>query len=267
MTNFIDPKVAQAAQALRQAAETGVPCQPVSPQFDPADLASAYAVQEVNTKLALDAGRRLVGRKIGLTSAVVQQQLGVDQPDYGMLFADTAFGDWEEIPINLVLQPRVEAEIALVLDRDLTDECHTNADIIAATAFALPCIEIVGSRIADWRIGIVDTIADNASSGAFVLGSVPKSLTSFDSRLCGMVLDCNGEPVSTGVGQACLGSPTNAARWLANVMVRSGRPLRAGDIILTGALGPMHPVAADQSIEVRISGLGHVAARFVGAEQ
>jgi 2-keto-4-pentenoate hydratase len=253
----------RAAEILRNAATVNVACAPVSPMFAERDIASAYAVQEVNTLIALGEGRRLVGRKIGLTAQSVQRQLGVDEPDYGMLFADMAYGDWEEIPVARVLQPRVEAEIALVLDRDLDSDTNTNADIIAATAFALPCIEIVGSRVADWKIGIVDTIADNASSGAFVLGSTPKTLSSFDTRLCGMALDRNGEPVSTGVGQACLGNPVNAARWLANVMTKAGRSLKAGDIILTGALGPMVPVGRNESIEVRINGLGSVAARFV----
>lgn len=253
----------QAAETLRTATAAGTVCAPVSPLFADGDIASAYAVQEVNTLIALKEGRRLVGRKIGLTARSVQIQLGVDQPDYGMLFADMAYGDWEEVAIERVLQPRVEAEIALVLERDLCSDSNTNADIISATAFALPCIEIVGSRIANWKIGIVDTIADNASSGAFVLGSSPKPLSAFDTRLCGMVLDRNGEPASTGVGQACLGNPINAARWLANVMAASGRPLKAGDIILTGALGPMVPVNRNESIEVRINGLGNVAARFI----
>lgn len=252
----------QAALLLRTAAATNKVCAPISPLFTEGDVASAYAVQEVNTLFALKKGRRLVGRKIGLTARSVQNQLGVDQPDYGMLFADMAYGDWEEIAVERVLQPRVEAEIALVLERDLNSDSNTNSDIISATAFALPCIEIVGSRIADWKIGIVDTIADNASSGAFVLGSSPKPLSTFDTRLCGMVLDRNGEPVSTGVGQACMGNPINAARWLANVMAASGRPLKAGDIILTGALGPMVPVSRNERIEVRINGLGSVAVRF-----
>lgn len=254
--------IEQAAARLRHAAQTGRTCEPVSPLLPPDDIEAAYAVQEVNTRAGLAAGRRLVGRKIGLTSAAVQRQLGVDQPDYGMLFADMAVDDGAEIAAGLVLQPRIEAEVALVLERDLPSERNSFADVIAATAFALPCLEIVGSRIADWKIGIVDTIADNASSGAFVLGSSPRPLSSLDLRLCGMVLEKNGEPVSTGVGQACLGNPLNAARWLADMMARAGRPLCAGDIILTGALGPMAPVAAGDVIDARINGLGRVGVRF-----
>lgn len=251
------------AAMLREAADSRTPIAPVAPLLPAGDLDAAYAVQEVNTVAALAAGRRLVGRKIGLTSAAVQRQLGVDRPDYGMLFADMGYDDRADVPIDAVLQPRVEAEVALVLGADLTAERNSVADVIAATAFALPCLEIVGSRIADWRIGIVDTIADNASSGAFVLGTTPRPLAALDLRLCGMVLEQNGEPAATGVGQACLGNPLNAARWLADVMARAGRPLRAGDVILSGALGPMAPVVRGDLIEARINGLGSVAARFV----
>lgn len=251
------------AAMLREAAETRTPVPPVAPLLPAGDLDAAYAVQEVNTRAALASGRRLVGRKIGLTSAAVQRQLGVDQPDYGMLFADMGYDDRADIPADAVLQPRIEAEVALVLGADLTSERNSLADVIAATAFALPCLEVVGSRIAEWKIGIVDTIADNASSGAFVLGATPRPLSALDLRMCGMVLEKNGEPASTGVGQACLGNPLNAAHWLADVMARAGRPLRAGDVILSGALGPMTPVAAGDLVEARINGLGSVAARFV----
>lgn len=254
--------VEQVAEALRAAEASGTPCAPIASLLPASDLAAAYAAQEINTRAALASGRRLVGRKIGLTSASVQAQLGVSQPDYGMLFADMAWDDCAEIPVDAVLQPKVEAEVALVLDRDLSHERHTIADIVSATAYALPCIEIVGSRIADWKIGIVDTIADNASSGAFVLGTSPRRLSDFDLRLCGMTLEANGQTVSSGAGRACLGNPLNAARWLADVMVASGRPLRAGDIVLTGALGPMTAVQAGDTIDVRINGLGAVSARF-----
>lgn len=252
----------QVAAQLRAAEASGTPCPPIAPLLPPGDLAAAYAVQEINTRAALAAGHRLVGRKIGLTSTVVQAQLGVDQPDYGMLFADMAWDDCAEVPIDAILQPKVEAEVALVLDRDLPHERHTIADIVSATAYALPCIEIVGSRIADWKIGIVDTIADNASSGGFILGTTPRSLADFDLRLCGMVLEVNGQVQSSGAGRACLGNPLNAARWLADRMAANGRPLQAGDIILTGALGPMVAVHAGQAVDVRIHGLGDVSVRF-----
>ena len=207
-------------------------------------------------------GRRLVGRKIGLTSLAVQKQLGVHQPDYGMLFADMARGDGEDISVRDVMQPKVEAEIAFVIGRDLAEEQLTFADLHRAIEYALPAIEIVGSRIENWDIKITDTIADNASSGLYVLGSRPCRLDSFDPRLAGMVMEKRGEPVSVGAGAACMGSPLNAALWLAKVMARAGSPLKAGDTILSGALGPMVTVAPGDVYDVRINGLGSVRAAF-----
>lgn len=225
-------------------------------------LANAYRVQQINTQRQLAAGARLVGRKIGLTSVAVQKQLGVDQPDFGMLFDHMAYGDGEEIPFDRTQQPKVEAEIALVLGRDLQHERHTIADLIDATAYALPAIEVVGSRIANWDIRLADTVADNASSGLFVLGSRPVKLDAFDIVGCGMVMERGGDPVSVGAGAACLGNPINAAIWLANKMVQVGAPLRAGDIVLTGALGPMAVVNSGDVISAHIQGLGAVRALF-----
>ncbi len=252
----------EAAQAILGAYDTGAPCGPVRDLLPEGDVDAAYAVQQATMEVWLKKGRRLVGRKIGLTAKSVQKQLGVDQPDFGMLYTDMAASDGDEIPFSKTMQPRVEAEVALALERDLDCEQPTVADLIRVTAFALPAIEIVGSRIADWNIKIVDTIADNASSGLYVLGCSPRSLGSFDLRLCGMVMERRGEQVSLGAGVACLGNPLNAALWLARRMVEVGAPLRAGDIILTGALGPMVSVKPGDVFEARISGLGSVRAVF-----
>lgn len=251
------------ALQIRKAQDSGVPCEPIREQLSEGSVDQAYAVQDINTRFWLESGRRLVGRKIGLTSRAVQTQLGVDQPDYGMLFADMAFADADEIPMTRVLQPKAEAEIAMVLERDLTHERHTPADIVSAIAYALPAIEIVGSRIANWNIRITDTIADNASSGLFVLGTTPRRLSDFDIGLCGMVMERRGVQVSVGSGRACLGNPINAVRWLADVMMRAGRPLKAGDIVMSGALGPMVAVDSGDVIEARINGLGALRAVFV----
>jgi len=255
------------AHLLHVAEATRAPCSPVrelirevAGGMDP--VAVAYAVQQCNTERRLQVGQRLVGRKIGLTSLAVQRQLGVDSPDFGMLFAEMAVGDGEEICMARTLQPKVEAEIALVLGRDLMQERHTLADIISATEYVLPAIEIVGSRIDNWDIKLVDTIADNASSGLFVLGSRPSRLRDVDLAGCAMSMEREGETVSVGSGAACLGNPLNAAVWLANMMVRVGSPLRAGDVVMTGALGPMVTVNAGDRFVARIEGLGEVRAIF-----
>jgi 2-keto-4-pentenoate hydratase len=250
----------QAAERLLGAYASGTPCAPVRDLIATAD--DAYAVQDRLTERWLGEGRRLAGRKIGLTSKAVQRQIGVDSPDFGMLFADMAVPDGEEIPAGAVLQPRAEAEVALVLEHDLTHERHTAADVIRATAFALPAIEVVGSRVRDWDITLADTVADNASSGMYALGNRPVPLKDVDLRLCGMVMERRGEQVSTGNGAACLGHPLNAALWLADTLVRVGRPLRAGDTVLTGALGPVVPAAPGEVFEARIDGLGDVRVAF-----
>ena len=251
-----------AADRLHEAAVSGRPTAPIRDLLAEGDVDAAYAVQAINTRRALDAGRRLVGRKIGLTSLAVQKQLGVGQPDYGMLFADMARPEALDVSLADVLQPKVEAEIAFVLGRDLDGEQLTAADLFRAIDYAVPAVEIVGSRVANWDIRITDTIADNASSGLYVLGSRPVRLTDFDPRMCGMVMEKAGEPVSVGAGAACLGSPVNATLWLAQVMARAGYPMRAGDTILSGALGPMVAVQPGDVFDVRIEGLGSVRAAF-----
>lgn len=262
-------QISEIAGLLAAAEDSRTPCAPLrerileaaaSAGIDP--VACAYAVQQYNAQRRIAAGARVVGRKIGLTSVAVQQQLGVDSPDFGMLFADMAFGDNEEIPLARTLQPKVEAEIALVLERDLTFERHTYADLISATAYALPAIEVVGSRIENWNIKLLDTVADNASSSLFVLGSRPVKLGRFDLATCTMTMERGGETVSSGSGAACLGNPLNAALWLADMMVKVGTPLRAGEVLLTGALGPMAAVAPGDRFVAQIGGLGEVRAVF-----
>ena len=257
-----DDAIDKAARRIRDAYRRGRPIRPVRDALPKGDLAAAYRVQRANTDHWVGQGRRIVGRKIGLTAKAVQAQLGVDQPDYGMLFADMAVVDGDEITAGEVMQPRVEAEVALVLAEDLFDEQLTVLDLIDAVAYALPAIEVVGSRIAKWDIDIVDTISDNASSGKFVLGTRPVALEDLDLRRCGMTMELRGEPVSVGAGVACLGNPLNAALWLARRMVAVETPLCAGDVVMTGALGPMAAVAPGDVVEARIEGLGSVRAAF-----
>lgn len=258
------------AETLWQAERTGSPCAPVREQLAQAAasssgediLAAAYAVQSLNIQRKVKAGERVVGRKIGLTSLAVQKQLGVDSPDFGTLLASMAVGHGEEIASSRLMQPKVEAEIALVLERDLDHEQNTVVDLINATAYALPAIEVVGSRVANWDIRLADTVADNASSGLFVLGARPVKLSDFDLIGCGMVMERRGDQVSLGIGAACMGNPLNAAVWLANVMARAGTPLRAGDVLMSGALGPMVAVQPGDVFSAQIEGLGSVSAYF-----
>lgn len=254
--------VRQAAAHLSGALRDGVACDPVRPLLEDAGIDAAYAAQHLLTEAAVESGRRIVGRKIGLTSLAVQKQLGVDQPDFGILFDDMEYGSGQEVPLSRLIQPKVEAEIAFVFERDLDVEHPGLGHVLNAIGYALPAIEIVDSRVRDWKISIFDTIADNASSGLYVLGGLPKKVDAFDLALCGMSLEKAGEPVSVGCGSACLGNPLNAVVWLARTVARIGRPLRAGDVVLSGALGPMVPVQPGDVFEARISGLGRVTAAF-----
>jgi 2-keto-4-pentenoate hydratase len=249
--------IASAAAQLRTATESATTCAPVREIVGTStDIDVGYAIQQVNTDIDLAAGRRISGRKIGVTSKAVQAQIGVDQPDFGTLFVDMEFGDGVDVPVGRLLQPRAEAEVALVLAHDLDRGEHSFADIIRATAFALPSIEIVDSRIEGWDISIVDTIADNASCGLYVLGGRPVPLDRVDLRTIVMSMAINDVEVSSGIGSACLGHPLHAARWLANTMCARNTPLRAGDVVMTGALGPMKPIVAGDTITATFGDLG-----------
>jgi 2-keto-4-pentenoate hydratase len=251
------------ATRLLAAEAAGVPIDPIAAELGAKDVASAYAVQSEVTKRGIAAGRRLVGRKIGLTSKAVQQQLGVDQPDYGALFADMEIASGGEVQSSKLIQPRIEAEIAIVLERDLSQPDVTMGELMRAVGYVVPALEIVDSRIKDWMITILDTVADNGSSARFVLGAAPRRLTDVDLEGCGMAMTRNGAVVSVGSGAACLGHPLKAALWLARAMSAAGQFLRAGDVVLTGALGPVSPASSGEFYEARISGFAPVNVRFV----
>jgi 2-keto-4-pentenoate hydratase len=252
-----------AADRLKQAALTGVPCAPVRDLLGDNDLDMAYAVQARVAESRTLAGHRVVGRKIGLTSPSVQKQFGVFQPDFGVLFSDMMYASGEPVPLDRFLQPRVEAEVAFVLGRPLKNPDSTVADVLRATEFVLAAIEIVDSRVEGWDIRITDTVADNASSGAVVLGTTPYALTGLDLSEVAMLLEHEGEKVSSGTGADCMGSPVTAVAWLAREVARRGRPLAEGEIILSGALGPVVPVDAPGSYRARLDGMGSVDAVFV----
>lgn len=254
--------VGEMAGALFQARTLRRPIAPLRSSYGLADLADAYAVQRANTERWLAAGRRASGCKIGLTSKAVQTQLGVDEPDFGTLWGDLAFLPGDQIPLNVFMQPKVEAEIAMVLGRDLVSDVLDLPQVISAVEYVLPAVEIVDSAIANWDIRLVDTIADNASSGGYVLGDTPRKLSQVDLRTCGMVLTREGQMVSHGVGAACLGHPLNAVLWLARKMAEVGSPLRAGSVVLSGALGPMVPCTSAGHFLVEIQGFASFGFSF-----
>ncbi len=254
--------IANAANALTDAVLKRVPISPLRLQYPAIDVDDAYAIQRELTARGLRNGRRVVGRKIGLTSLAVQRQLGVNTPDFGVLFADMGYGDGDTIDMSALLQPKIEAEVAMVLARPLPRPDTSVAEVISAIAYVLPALEIVDSRIAGWDIQIADTVADNASSAYFVLGGSPKLLADIDLRLCKMSLSRGEEVISQGDGRACLGNPINAVVWLARMLARLGTPLQAGDVVLSGALGPMVAVQSGDNFEAIIEGLGSVSVSF-----
>jgi 2-keto-4-pentenoate hydratase len=256
------PGIAAAVARLQAAARTGHPCAPVRDLIGTGDADLAYAVQHALSADRVAGGAKIVGHKIGLTSAEVQAQLGVDRPDFGLLFDDMAVLPGETIDVRRLLQPKIEAEIAFLLAADITDPEVTAGDVRAAVARAAPALEIVDSRIAGWDITFADTVADNASSGLYTLGSARVSLEQFEPAGVTMTMTLNGAPVSAGRGSACLGDPLNALAWLARIAVEVGTPLSAGDVVLSGALGPMIPVAPGAQVRAEISGLGSVEATF-----
>ena len=236
-------------------------CAPVRNLIGPS-AAAGYAVQQVNTNRWVAQGRRISGRKVGLTSAAVQKQLGVDQPDYGVLFADMEVCQGDEIAFDRLQQPRIEAEIALILERDIDSADPTPVDIARAVGWVAPALEVCCSRIASWDIQVADTIADNASSGLYVIGGPLRPLAGIDLVGCGMILRRNGRSVSYGAGAACLGSPLNAAVWLVRKLAALGTPMRAGEVIMTGALGPMVPVLPGDAFDAVIAGIGAISVSF-----
>ncbi len=247
-----------AARLLRQA-YTGGAIPPLRDYLDPVDVEGAYAVQEINTSTWAAQGRRIVGRKAGLTAKAVQTQLGVDQPDFGVLFDDMRIADGGHLDPTRCLQPKAEAEIAFVLGTDLPDPATTPEMVAAAVGSIHAAIEIVDSRIADWKITFADTVADNGSSAFFVLGQPGKPLAGLDIYTAGMVMEVNGTIASLGVGAAALGHPLNAAAWLARTLSQRGEPLKAGDILLAGALGPMVALNPGDRVRAIVGGLGEAS--------
>lgn len=252
----------EAAQSLLRAYETGQPIAPLSQTYEGLDLEDAYAIQLEQVAAWTASGKEILGHKVGLTSLAVQKQLGVNQPDFGHLTNDMFYLSGQPIPPGTFMQPRVEPEIAFVLKKSLHGPNVTVAEAVQAVDYVVASLEIVDSRIADWKITLTDTVADNASSGGVVLGTKPMTLTDVDLRTLGANLYKNGRLQHTGAGASVLGSPISSLVWLANTLGRLGTTLEAGEVVIPGAITPMIPAAPGDTITAVFAGLGSVTAQF-----
>lgn len=250
------------AAVLAEAYTSGVPVPPLTETYDGLTLGDAYTIQQIQIHDRLAGGATISGYKVGLTSEPMRQQFGVSVPDFGHLLSDMDYPADASVPVGRFLQPRAEPEIALVLGRSLRGPRVSVSDLVGATAYAMPAIEIIDSRIASWKISLLDTVADNASSGGFVLGQSPVPLAGLDLSLTGCVFRRNGKIASTGAGAAVLGSPLHAATWLANELLGRGAELDAGHVILTGSITASIPVGSGDAVTASFDRLGSVTAIF-----
>jgi 2-keto-4-pentenoate hydratase len=258
--------IEELAEQLDTAWRTRTPIEPFSDTGDLMRVEDAYAVQQQWTAMREARGERIVGRKIGLTSQAIQKQLGVSEPDYGTLWEASYYetiNSRAEVPTSDHLQPRMEGEIAFLIGRSLEGPHITPQEVLAATDAMALVVEIVASRIADWRIKLVDTIADNASYGGFVLGSWDSKLRTEDLRLLGMTISKNGAPVAEGVGAAAMGHPAASVAWLANKLSEFGVSLQPGDVVLSGGITPMQPVAVGDVFTINLTGQPPLTIKFV----
>ena len=237
--------------------------EPLTDRESAITIEDAYQIQLRMIQRRVDAGETIVGKKIGVTSKVVMDMLGVNQPDFGQMTSGMVFNEGDAIRAETMIAPKAEAEVAFMLKRDLMGPGVTAADVLRATDCVMPCFEIVDSRIKDWKIKIQDTVADNASCGVLTLGGLKKDPRKLDLALAGMVLEKNGELISTATGAAVQGSPVNAVAWLANTLGRLGIGLKAGEVILSGSQSPLVPVKAGDSLVCHVGGLGSTSVRFI----
>jgi 2-keto-4-pentenoate hydratase len=250
------------AQDLYDARRTREPIDPLTDAIPELGVADGYAIQQHLVRMLMADGETISGYKLGLTSAPMQQLLGVDQPDFGPVFASTVYRDGAELPVDRFIAPRMEAEIGVILADDLTGPHCTPADALQATRGLVAALEIVDSRIRDWRIKLADTVADLASNGAIALSSLVVPIDGFDPRLVGMVFTRNGEVMATGAGAAALGDPLAAVAWLANTLAPMGVTLPAGSVIMTGALHAMVPVQPGDVFRADFDRLGPITIRM-----
>ena len=255
--------IEQLGTELYQALVDAKTVRPLTERHPDISIEDAYQIQKQLMKLRLAAGERVIGKKIGVTSKAVMNMLGVYQPDFGYLTDGMVYNEGQAIPMPRLIQPKAEGEIAFVLKKTLKGPGISSADVLAATEGVMACFEIVDSRIHDWKIKIQDTVADNASCGVFVLGDRLVDPRDVDLNTCGMVLEKNGDIVATGAGAAALGAPANAVAWLANTLGRLGIALEADEVVMSGSLAIMVPVAAGDNLRVTIGGIGSCSVRFV----
>lgn len=255
-------KIQDFAAQLAQAEATKVGIDPLIVSDPEITVDDAYYIQLENIKKKLEAGQKIVGKKIGLTSVAVQKMLGVDEPDYGHLLDTMVVENGGTIDTKDMLQPKVEGEIAFILKKDLKGPNVTAVDVIQATDYVVPALEIVDSRIQDWKISLRDTVSDNASSGLYVLGGKPTKLEDINLELVGMALYQNGEVSNTGVGAAALGNPATCVAWLANRLADYDITLKAGEVILSGALSGMVAANPGDNFVARFAHLGQVSVNF-----
>jgi 2-oxopent-4-enoate/cis-2-oxohex-4-enoate hydratase len=256
-------QITQLGDELYEALVAGKTVSPLTSRSFDITIEDAYHIQQQMLSRRLAKGERVIGKKIGVTSKAVMNMLGVHQPDFGWLTDGMVYNEGESIEMSSLIQPKAEGEIAFLLKKDLQGPGVTAADVLAATEGVMACFEIVDSRITDWKIKIQDTVADNASCGVFVLGDQLVDISNIDLGLCGMVLEKNGEIVVTGAGAATMGHPVNAMVWLTNTLGKLGIALKAGDIVLSGAMGAMVPVVKGDNLRMTIGGLGGCSVRFV----
>src|SRR3954452_7611039 len=254
------------ADELWDADRTAKPVAPLTDRYGDLGIEDAYAIQTLNIERRIAAGERVIGRKVGLTSKPMQQLLGVDEPDFGVLTDEMFVEDGDLIALSRLVQPRVEAELAFVMEHDLAGPGVTTAGALAAIAGALPAVEIVDSRVADWKIKLVDTVADNASSGLLVIGGRMRKVEDLDLRLLGVVVSRNGEMLDTGAGAAALGSPARGVAWLANKLGSLGLVPRAAEVGLPGAVHKMVPVTPGDVFRAEFAHLGAVTVRFTNGK-
>ena len=253
------------AERLDFAWRQRTPITPLSEEGGITGIADAYAIQTCWTEMRVARGEKIVGRKIGLTAKAVQEQLGVDQPDYGTLWQSSfyeASGGQVTVPASDFISPRIEGEVAFLIGKPLKGPNITPQDVLAATEACALGVEIVDSRIADWKIKITDTIADNASYGGFTLGPWDKKLKEADLAAIGMSIARNGQEAAQGVGAAVLGSPVISCAWLANKLLEFGVSLEPGDIVISGALMKMLPFQAGDDFTFRLQGQPELTVRI-----